>query len=205
MRTLTVTQFISLDGVVQAPGGPDEDTRGGFELGGWVVPHFSEALGARVGETHFRASELLLGRRTYDIFAAHWPRVTDPADTMATKLNGSVKHVASHTEPALAWAHSRWVGADLESAVRALLAEGEGELQAIGSRDLVQSLFALGLVDELTLWTFPVVLGKGNRLFAADAPPRSMELVESADLDHGVTHRRYRVAGAPTAGSFALD
>lgn len=205
MRRLTVTQFISLDGVVQAPGGPEEDPRGGFERGGWVVPLFSEALGARVGETHFRADAFLLGRRTYDIFAAHWPRVTDPADAMAQKLNGAVKHVASRTEPDLAWAHSRWVGADLGAAVRALKAEGEGELQVIGSGNLVQSLYALGLVDELTLWTFPVVLGKGHRLFAEGATPRRMELVESADLDHGVTHRRYRVAGGPGAGSFALE
>lgn len=205
MRKLTVTQFISLDGVVQAPGGPDEDPRGGFELGGWVVPLFSEALGARVGETHMRASEFLLGRRTYDIFAGHWPRITDPADEMATKLNGAVKHVASHTEPELAWAHARWVGADLGAAVQALKAEGEGELQVIGSGNLVQSLLALGLVDELTLWTFPVVLGKGHRLFAEGATPRQLELMESADLDHGVTHRRYRVAGAARAGSFALD
>src|ERR1700722_3968448 len=165
MRRIIVATFTSLDGVMQAPGGPGEDPTGGFALGGWTAPHFDAALGAAMGEIFGRPFDLLLGRKTYDIFAAHWPYVTDPNDPIAGLFNRVTKYVASRSKPELTWANSQWLGEDGAAQLRALKAEDGPDLLTQGSSDFLQTLWKDGLIDELTVLTFPVILGAGKRLF----------------------------------------
>ncbi len=205
---LTVTTFQTVDGVMQAPGGPDEDRDGGFEHGGWLVPHFDEETGAFMDETFRKASAFLLGRRTYDVFATHWPHVEDQDEPVAHGLNTLPKHVASRTRTGdLDWAGASVLGADdaLVERIRELKAGGDGELQVHGSAGLLGTLFAHELVDELRLLTFPVVLGTGKRVFAGGAAPAALRLAESRTTSGGVTIGVYERVGRPAYGSYGLD
>jgi dihydrofolate reductase len=205
MRPLTVTTFVTMDGVMQAPGGPQEDTDGGFAHGGWLVPHFDEAIGKQVDEWFAPAEDFLLGRRTYEIFAAHWPRVDAAGDPVATALQQKTKHVASRTLTSLDWDTARLLDGDTVEAVRALKAAAGGELQVHGSRGLIQTLLAADLVDELRLIVFPVVVGSGKRLFGDGAVPRTWRLVSSTASPSGALLCAYRFGGELATGSFALD
>ena len=204
---LTVTTFQTLDGVMQAPGGPEEDPSGGFEHGGWLVPHFDDETGAFMDETFGPAEAFLLGRFTYETFAAHWPKVDDPADPIATKLNALPKYVASRTLKSedVTWAGAELLDGDVPTKVQELKARDGGELQVHGSAGLIQTLLQHDLVDELRVLTFPVVLGKGKRLFADGAVPANVELAESRTTPAGTLIAVYEFAGRPEYGSYALD
>ncbi|MET7290980.1 dihydrofolate reductase family protein [Streptomyces griseoloalbus] len=204
MGKLVVTTFVTLDGVYQAPGGPQEDTRDGFDQGGWSVPYGDEDFGRFVDEVFSRVGAFLLGRRTYDIFAGYWPKVTDPADPVAGKLNALPKYVASGTLTDPEWAGTTVIGGDLAQEVTALKERTEGELQVHGSGALVQSLFALDLVDTLHLLTFPVVLGAGRRLFAEGSPPTAFRHAGGRITAAGVSVQTYDFAGRPEYGSYEL-
>jgi dihydrofolate reductase len=197
------TTFLSLDGVMQAPGGPDEDRSGGFDLGGWTVPFFDEQVGEVMGQFMATPFDLLLGRRTYDIFAAFWPNASE--EEGAGPLNAATKYVASRGNPQLSWPTSVLLEGDVPEAVRRLK-EGDGpELQVHGSGTLLQTLLGHGLVDELQLLVFPVVLGSGQRLFSDGAMPRSLRLLESSTSGTGVVISRYAVEGEVRTGSFGSD
>ncbi|MFJ8198449.1 dihydrofolate reductase family protein [Streptomyces sp. NPDC096152] len=204
MGKLVLTTFVTLDGVYQAPGGPREDTRGGFEQGGWSVPYGDEDFGRFVTEVFDRAGAFLLGRRTYDIFAGYWPKMTDPADPIASRLNGLPKYVASSTLTDPAWQGTTVIGGDLAKEVTALKERTEGELQVHGSGALARSLFAQDLVDTLHLLTFPVVLGAGRRLFAEGAVPTAFTHTGGRVTAAGVSIQSYDVAGRPRYGSYEL-
>ena len=203
MGKLVVTESLSVDGVMQAPGGPNEDTEGGFEHGGWVAPHFDDELGGRAVEGALRPDALLLGRRTYEIFAAHWPRAGGD-DPIAAKLNAMPKYVASRTLDAVDWNNSTLLQGDAAEAVAKLKRDQGGELGVYGSGDLVQSQMAIDLVDELELWVFPVVLGTGKRLFAGGTVAAGLELADAATSGTGVVMSTYRRAGEVKRGSFEL-
>ena len=205
MRPLVVTTFLSLDGVAQAPGGPTEDPSGGFELGGWLVPHFDEVMGRQMEQWFAGAEDFLLGRRTYEIFAAHWPRVPTDGDRISWSLNTLPRHVASRTLDHLDWDGAQLVDGDVGQAVRALTAQDGGELQVHGSIGLAQTLLAEDLVDELRLVVFPVSLGSGRRLFADGTVPRTWQLVSSAVSSTGAFLVAYRRTGGVATGSFQLD
>ena len=202
MRPLIVSTFLTLDGVMQAPGAPEEDPTGGFENGGWSVNYWDEAMQERMGEAMAGGFDLLLGRKTYEIFAAHWPHTDAPgADT----LNNATKYVASRTLDSVDWQNSTLIEGDLATAVPALKEQDGPEIQVHGSWDLIQSLLEHGLVDEFRLWTFPVVVGPGKRLFGDATLPAGLELVDSAISSTGVVMATYRPAGEVEAGSFALE
>ncbi len=201
---LTVTMFMTFDGVVQAPGGPDEDRSGGFERGGWLVPYADDDMGKLVTQWFAEADAFLLGRRTWQIFAAHWPRVPDD-NAVARALNARPKHVASTTLRALDWRGSTLLDGDLATAVRALKAQPGRELQVHGSPTLVRSLVAHGLVDEYRFWTYPVALGCGRRLFEDPSTATALTLVDTKLTSTGVVVSTYRPDGPPRQGSFALD
>ncbi len=205
MAKLTLTEFLTLDGVVQAPGGPDEDRDGGFEHGGWLVPYADEDMGRFMDEVFRTVDGFLLGRRTYQIFAAHWPHVTDEDDPIATKLNALPKYVASRTLEKVEWHNSTLLGGDAAREVAALKERLEGELQIHGSGTLARSLMAHGLIDEYRLLVYPVLLGGGKRLFDDGAVPTALELTDSRTTGTGVAIHTYRAAGRPRYGSFALD
>ncbi len=204
MAELTVTTFLSVDGVMQAPGAPREDTSGGFAHGGWVFPLADAVMGEVITGIFSKADAFLLGRGTYDIFAAHWPRVTDPHDPVATALNRLPKHVASARRSRFDWGPSHHVK-DVAAEVPALKARYPRELQVHGSWALCQTLIQHDLIDEYRLLVFPVVLGSGKRLFGAGAVPASLSLVSSRTTGTGAGVNVYRRAGALKTGSFALD
>ncbi|MFB6552353.1 dihydrofolate reductase family protein [Streptomyces sp. NPDC056405] len=204
MGKLVLTTFITLDGVYQAPGGPREDTRDGFEQGGWSVPYGDEDFGRFVDEVFGRVGAFLLGRRTYDIFASYWPKMTDPADPVASKLNGLPKYVASTTLTDPGWAGTTVLGGDLAKEVTALKERTDGELQVHGSGALAGSLLALDLVDTVHLLTFPVVLGAGRRLFAEGALPTAFRHTGGRVTAAGVSIQSYDLAGRPEYGSYEL-
>ena len=203
MRRLITNTFLTLDGVMQAPGGPDEDVDGGFGLGGWSVSYGDEHMNQTIGETLGVPFDLVLGRRTYDIFAAHWPRATE--EDGAKPLNEATKYVASRQRPALEWQNSVLLDDDVPTAVAALKDTDGPELQVHGSADLLQTLIRHDLIDEYRLWIFPVLVGTGKRLFADGVVPASLELVTSSVSTTGVVIGTYRPAGAVTIGSFALE
>lgn len=196
--------FQSMDGVMQAPGGPEEDPTGGFQLGGWSFNFWDDNMGEAMGGLFGRPFELLLGRRTYDIFAAHWPYY--PAeDPIAGPFNATVKHVVTHSHAPLEWANSRRVGDDLAGELQRLKSEHGPDLIVQGSSTLYPQLLRHGLLDELLLMTFPVVLGKGKRLFDEQTPAGAFELVHSKTASTGVTIATYRPAGEVPTGSFATQ
>ena len=195
MRKLVAGTFITLDGVAQAPGGPDEDRDGGFEHGGWLVPFFDDRLVESMGEWVNQAVGLLLGRRTYEIFAASWPNSTDPDDQAAVALNTLPKYVASRSLSKADWHNSSLLEGDVVDAVPRLKAEDGGELQVHGSLDLLQTLLKHDLVDTLRLWVFPVVLGTGKRLFGQGAAPGSFRLAETQFNTTGAVLHVYERAG----------
>lgn len=201
MRRLVVSTFLTLDGVMQAPGGPDEDVSGGFPLGGWSVNYWDDRMGEVMGAAMSTPFDLVLGRKTYDIFAAHWPKA--PEDE-AKPLNDATKYVASRGTPALEWGPAVHL-ADAAEGVAALKDEDGPELQVHGSADLVQTLLAHGLVDEFRLWVFPVVIGSGKRLFADGAIPAGLRLVDSTVSTTGVVIGTYEPAGPIVPGSFGLE
>jgi dihydrofolate reductase len=201
MSKLLVTTFLSLDGVMQAPGGPDEDRSGGFDHGGWLVPFADEDMGRLVVESIARADGFLLGRKTYEIFAAHWPRVTDPDDPVARALNTLPKYVASKTLDEVEWNNSTLIRGDVVEEIRKLKRRPGKELQVHGSGGLVQTLIENDLVDEYRLWSFPVILGRGKRLFGAGTVPATLKLVESKTTSTGVAIHTYRRAGEMKYGT----
>jgi dihydrofolate reductase len=201
MGKLVVGTFVTLDGVMQAPGAPDEDRSGGFAHGGWLVPHFDDASGARMVEQIQRGDALLLGRRTYEIFAAYWPQMPDD-DPIAAKLNSMPKYVASRTLETVGWRNTTLLEGDAAEAVAALVDRVDGEIHVTGSGDLIQTLLAAELVDEMVLWVFPVLLGEGKRLFAEGTRPAGWELVETWASGTGVVMQAYRRTGPPEYGSF---
>lgn len=203
MRKLIVPAFISLDGVMQAPGGPQEDTSGGFAHGGWVWPYADETDEA-MGGVFGRPFELLLGRRTYDIFAAYWPRVAEgaPHRGIADMFNGTAKHVATHHPGTLEWQHSHDLGSDIAAAVRELKHRDGPDLVTQGSSDLVHQLLATELVDELLLLVYPLLLGRGKRLFDDRAQASAFRLEASKATPRGVLVNRYVREGEVRTGSF---
>ena len=203
MRKLIVAAFVSLDGVMQAPGGPQEDMSGGFAHGGWTVPYWDDTTGEFMGTVFDGSVDLLLGRKTYDIFAAHWPRIEN--DPFADSLNAMTKFVATRSPGPLEWSNSHAIGPDAASAVRELKAEGGRDLLTQGSGDLIQSLLAEGLVDIVKLLIFPVVLGPGKRLFGAGTKGLELKLVDQKTSTTGVVIATYRADGPVRTGSFALD
>ncbi|MFE5241308.1 MULTISPECIES: dihydrofolate reductase family protein [unclassified Streptomyces] len=202
MTKLTLTTFVSLDGVTQAPGGPEEDTSGGFRHGGWVAPYADEGMGAFMVEVFDRAGAFLLGRRTYDIFSSYWPRVTDPEDPIASRLNTLPKHVVSTTLTDPEWENTTVVRGDVPAEV-ALIEErtAEGELQIHGSGTLARSLLEHGLIDELNLLVFPVCLGSGRRLFPEGGQPTAFEPTGERTTGSGIAIHTYRTAGPARFGT----
>ena len=192
MRKLVVSTFVTMDGVMQAPGGPDEDREGGFPHGGWLVPYFDDQFGASMGEWTQAAGAYLLGRKTYEIFAASWPNSSDPAEP----LNVRPKYVASRTLTEVSWNNSTLLKGDVAQAVAQLKAQEGGEIQVHGSGDFVQTLLRHDLVDTIRIWQFPVVLGRGKRLFAEGAIPRGFRLVDLQRTTPGAVLLVYELAGA---------
>ena len=196
MKLTTVTH-VSVDGVMQGLGGADEDRRGGFERGGWALPLFDDEAAAFTSEVFQRADAFLFGRRTYEIFAGYWGVMEDPNNPIASALNTRPKYVVSTrlTEPR--WADTTVISGDVVAAIGELKAKPGGELQVHGSGRLVRWLFENHLVDEITLLTYPVIVGQGSRLFPDAGPDMALELVDSRMTSNGVTIQIYRPAGRP--------
>jgi dihydrofolate reductase len=200
MRKLIVTTMLTLDGVMQAPGGPEEDPSDGFAFGGWTVPFVDdEGLEAKAAELSV-PFDLLLGRRTYEIFAGYWPN--EPQSAIGKPLNDATKYVASRSRPSLDWGPSALIEGDAAEGVAALKEEDGPELQVHGSGNLAQTLIRHGLVDEYHLWVFPVVLGQGKRLFDDGTIPATLRLVDSQISKTGVFMGTYEPAGEVVTGSF---
>jgi len=212
MRKVITAAFVSLDGVMQAPGGPDEDPTGGFRFGGWLAPCWDDVTGQAMDETFAQPFDLLLGRKTYDIFAAYWPyvqldRAAPDFDAgmagIAEAFGRAKKHVATHSKPVLSWKNSERLGDDAVAGVRRLK-QGEGPvLLTQGSADFLQSLLATDLIDELRLLIFPLVLGKGKRLFGPGTQPAAFRQTRSTTSPQGVVIATYERAGDVQTGSFA--
>lgn len=203
MRKIKVLSFLSLDGVMQAPGGPDEDTSGGFEYGGWTFPLSDETSGQMMLEQLRGPYDLLLGRKTYEIFAGYWPHHDD--NPIGKVFNKTKKYVASRTLKALThleWNNSELLKDDIVESIKKLKSEDGPELQVHGSGNFIQTLLKNDLVDELLLKIFPVTLGKGKRLFAEGAMPAAFTLYESKTTPSGVIFANYRRAGEVKTGSF---
>ena len=195
MRKLVVGTFLTLDGVMQAPGGPNEDRDGGFQHGGWLVPYFDEKIVEIMTEWTKRAGAFLLGRKTYEIFAGSWPKSTDPADEIAMALNTRPKFVASRTLDELKWNNSFLLKEDVAEEVAKLKAQEGGEIQVHGSSDLLQTLLKDNLIDSLRIWQFPVVIGTGKRLFGEGTIPGSFRLVDTQMTTTGAVLHVYERAG----------
>jgi dihydrofolate reductase len=217
MPELVLNTFLTLDGVMQAPGGPEEDPTGGFTQGGWSVPYWDEQMTEVMLKGLGEPVALLLGRKTYEIFAAHWPHVSEEERAarggtaaegdapVAAALNGATKYVASTTLTEVTWANSVLLEGDVADAVATLKQQDGPDLQVQGSWNLIQTLLQHELIDEYRLWTFPVLVGPGKRLFADGTVPAGLELVDSATSTTGVVMATYRPAGQLTLGSFAFD
>ena len=200
MRKVVVLTFVSLDGVMQAPGGPEEDESGGFPFGGWTVPYFDEAVGNAMDEQMGKPFDLLLGRKTYELFASFWPKQTDPT---AVLLNEARKYVASHKPMKLDWKNSTQLSGDAVEAIRKLKQEDGPDLQVHGSGDFIQTLLKNDLADELWLKIFPVTLGEGKRLFGEGTSPAAFKVVKSTTSPSGVIVASYQRDGEVKTGSFA--
>jgi dihydrofolate reductase len=199
MRKLVVQTFVTLDGVMQAPGGAGEDPSGGFTYEGWLVPFFDEAMGEQVTQWFLGAEDFLLGRGTYDIFYASWPKMISD-DPVSQGLNFKPKHVASRTLTSVEWETADLLGDDVPGAIRALKEKDGGELQVHGSAGLIQTLLAEDLIDELRLIVFPVALGQGKRLFGEGTIPRSWRLISSKTTPSGAVMAAYERAGDVETG-----
>ena len=200
MRKLTVNTFLTLDGVMQAPGGPEEDPSGGFAHGGWSVNYWDDKMGQIMDEFMGRPFDLILGRKTYEIFAAYWPNATE--EQGAKPLNEATKLVASRTLRSLDWAKSVLIEGDVAEGIAALKEQDGPELQVHGSGNLIQTLIRHNLIDEYQLWTFPVVVGEGKRLFAEGTIPAGLKLLDSKVSTTGVTIGTYAPAGELVTGTF---
>ncbi|WP_106396267.1 dihydrofolate reductase family protein [Actinocorallia populi] len=203
MSKLVVSTFLSLDGVMQAPGGPREDDSHGFRHGGWLVPYADEKFGGIMAAQLDRADGMLLGHRSYDILAAHWPNVPD--EEGGARINGMRKYVTTRTPMTAAWHNTEVLVGDAARTVADLKERTEGEILVQGSSDLLRTLQRADLVDEYRLLTFPVVLGEGKRLFAEGTVPTSLKLTGVTSTPAGVIYSTYQRAGALAYGSFALD
>jgi dihydrofolate reductase len=201
MSKILVTTFLSLDGVMQAPGGPDEDRSGGFDHGGWLVQFADENMMRMVVEWITRADGFLLGRKTYQIFAAYWPLVTDPSDPVARALNALPKYVASRTLDQVEWNNSTLIRGNVVEEIEKLKRRPGREIQVHGSGGLARTLMENDLVDEYRLWSFPVILGRGKRLFGEAAVPATLELIDNQTTSTGVAIHTYRRAGEMRYGS----
>jgi len=202
---LIVQEHLTLDGVVQGPGVPDEDRSGGFDQGGWLVPYADDVFGQMMVDSISGADGLLLGRTTYEIFAGYWPRVTDADNQVAAMLNRMPKYVASKTLGTVEWNNSTLIKGDVAEAVAGLKREPGRELQVHGSADLVQTLMRDDLVDEYRLYFAPIVLGTGKRLFREGAVPAAMRLTDTKRTTTGLVAHTYERAGKPEYGSFAIE
>ncbi|HTN93887.1 MAG TPA: dihydrofolate reductase family protein [Gallionella sp.] len=201
MRKLIASTFVSLDGIMQAPGGPEEDPTGGFTLGGWMFGYADDSMDISASGFDGKDRELVLGRRTYEIFEAYWPYQPDD-DPIARSLNAAKKHVASRTLTTLRWNNSTVLHGDVVPAIIALKSQSGPDLQIIGSGNLIQTLQAASLIDEYNVWTFPVVLGRGKRLFDETARPSALKLVRSQVSASGVVMSTYVPDGEVRPGSF---
>jgi len=205
MKKIIVGAFTSLDGVMQAPGGPDEDPTGGFRHGGWAFPFFDEEMGKGVYEMFAEPFDLLLGRKTYDIFAAHWP-YAGAGDPIGSLFDRITKYVATRNpQMTLNWQNSRTLGTDVVAALKQLKSEDGPNLLTQGSTDFLQTLFRHGLVDEMYVSVFPVILGKGKRLFADTAASATVKLAGSRASGSGIVINRYLTAGPVVTGSFEFE
>ncbi|MEP6829992.1 MAG: dihydrofolate reductase family protein [Rhizomicrobium sp.] len=202
MRKVIVSTFMSLDGVMQAPGGPEEDPTRGFTLGGWSANYWDEGMNAAMGQLMSQPFDLLLGRKTYEIFAAHWPFAGD--NPIANLFNKITKHVATTTLNTFDWVNTKRIEGDVVAGVKALKAGDGPDLQVHGSANFLQTLIGAGLVDEHSIWIFPVVLGHGKRLFENSAPAHALELAQTKTSGTGVIMSLYRPKGAVVPGTFAL-
>lgn len=199
MRRVRIIEHISLDGVIQAPGGPQEDPEHGFTHGGWAFPHHGEASGAAIVAAQGQGFDLLLGRKTYDIFSGYWPRQEGP---MADSLNGARKFVATHRPDSLSWWPVETLGADIAAGIGRVKAAGGPDLIVWGSSTLTPLLISAGLADELVLLVFPVMIGRGKRIFSDAVPPSELRLIESRATPTGVIIATYKPVGAMRTGSF---
>jgi len=202
-RKLIASAFASLAGIMQAPGGPEEDPTGGFALGGWMFAYGAEDMDFAGAGFDGKDRELVLGRRTYQIFEAHWPHQPQD-DPTAKTLNAAKKHVASRTLTTLAWENATLLQGDVAQAILALKAQPGPDLQMIGSGNLLQTLQAAALIDEYNVWTFPVVLGRGKRLFGELAKPSALRLIRSQVSASGAVLSTYVPAGDIQPGTFAM-
>lgn len=202
MRKLVVLTFISLDGVMQAPGGPEEDTSGGFKYGGWTVPYWDEFSGKMMDEQMSMPFDLLLGRKTYDIFAAYWPKQDEKTSLVAAQFNKARKYVVSHKPIKLSWDNSAPINGDVVAAIKKLKQQDGAMLQVHGSGNLIQTLLKNDLVDELWLKIFPVTLGSGKRLFSEGVIPAAFKLLKSETSPSGVIFASYKRSGDVKTGSF---
>src|SRR5215467_149635 len=199
MRKIIVLTFVTLDGVMQAPGGPEEDTSGGFKYGGWLVPHFDDVLGQAMGEQMGRPFDLLLGRKTYELFASYWPHHVEEGPG----INKATKYVASHAPMKFTWERSVLLQGDVVDKVKKLKAQDGPELQVHGSGNLIQTLLKHDLVDELWLKIFPITLGTGKRLFADGTIPAAFRVREVKTSPRGVIVASYERAGVVQTGTMA--
>jgi dihydrofolate reductase len=202
---LTLTEFVTLDGVYQAPGGPNEDTSGDFRHGGWLVPFFDDALGRYMIGIFGEVDAFVLGRKTYEIFAASWPKNTDPDDPVASRLNTLPKYVASRSLERPDWHNSTVLGGDVVAEVAELKDKPGRELQIHGSGALAQTLFDAGLIDTIRLIVFPVVLGSGKRLFAEGRTPSSFRPADVTSTPSGVTMQTLELTGPPEYGEVEVE
>ena len=203
MRKLIVSTFLTLDGVMQAPGGPGEDDSGGFAHGGWSVNYWDDKMAEVMGAAMSAPFDLVLGRTTYDIFAAFWPDA--PEEAGGKPLNDATKYVASRSQPTLDWSNSVLIEGDAAEGITALKQEDGPELQVHGSGNLIQTLLRHNLVDQYRLWVFPLVIGSGKRLFSDGTIPSGLKLVDSTVSTTGVVIGTYEPAGEIVTGSFAPD
>jgi dihydrofolate reductase len=200
MRKIRIIEHISLDGVIQAPGGPDEDRDGDFELGGWIVPHSDPAVGEAIDAGHGKDFDLLLGRRTYDIWSGYWPKAG--SGPMADSMNAATKYIATRRPDSLGWGPVEDLGPDIAEGVRRIKTKGGPDLIVWGSSTLTPVLLEHGLADEVLLLVYPILLGTGKRFFADGTPPRELALVRTKAAASGVIISSYRPSGPLRTGSF---
>jgi dihydrofolate reductase len=203
MRKLVINTFLTLDGVMQAPGGPEEDPAGGFKYGGWSFHYWDELMGQEMGDLMSRPFDLLLGRKTYEIFAAHWPYVKN--DPTADKLNASIKYVVSRTLKKAEWNNSYLIKNNVVKEIENLKEREGPEIQVHGSSNLIQTLIKENLINEFRLWIFPVTVGKGKKLFGDGTIPCGFKLISSKASSTGVIISTFEPGGELKIGSFALD